>query len=133
MTLWMMGMHEVLVWSDKAEQLFLNPRYYPYFFALLAFTYLFFAVWLFLNRTGKNTILRNLHAGVVLSFIHPFVLAFAESLIKYNEISFLGVSVKYMVLLMFLSIPVAALSYLFYQNGREEVVDSREDILDDFE
>jgi len=94
--------------------------------------YLFFAIWQYCINSGKNTILTNFHAGIVISFIHPFVYNFIRNIYVYQEISFLGVSVRYMVSLMAISLPVAAAVYLTYRHFHPEVKgQGRDDILDD--
>jgi len=94
--------------------------------------YLAFATWHYCIASEKNTILSNFHAGVVISFIHPFIYAFCTNLYRYQEISILGVSVKYMVSLMVISLPVAAAVYLFFEKIYPAAVEKgRVDILDD--
>jgi len=108
-----------------------NELFYTLFHTGIPALYLFFAIWQYCQNSGKNTILTNFHAGVVISFIHPFVYNFIRNIYQFETISFLGVSVRYMVSLMVLSLPVAAAVYLIYQfvypnmegKGRDDILD----------
>lgn len=111
-----------------------NELFYILFHTGIPAAYLFFAIWQFCVNSGKNTILTNFHAGVVISFIHPFVYNFIRNIYQFQTISFLGVSVRYMVSLMVISLPVAAAVYLIYQYFHPETESmGRDDILDDLD
>ncbi len=109
-----------------------NELFYVLFHTGIPAAYLFFAIWQYCVNSGKNTILTNFHSGVVISFIHPFVYNFFRNLYQFHEINFLGVSVRYMVSLMVISLPVAAAVYLIYQHFHPAYEGKgRKDILDD--
>lgn len=115
-----------------SETISQNEVFYTLFHTGIPAAYLFFAIWQYYVNTGKNTILSNFHAGVVISFIHPFIYNFFRNIYQFQMISFLGVSVRYMVSLMVISLPVAAAVYLLarhFQADKESL--GRDDILDD--
>ncbi len=115
-----------------SETISKNELFYTIFHTGIPAAYLFFAIWRYCLKTGKNTILTNFHAGVVISFIHPFVYNFFRNIYQFQTISFLGVSVRYMVSLMVISLPVAAAVYLIYRYFYPETEGlGRDDILDD--
>ena len=93
--------------------------------------FLAFAMYRYVAKTGRNTILSNFHAGVIISFIHPFILAFAINLIYYGNFSTYGISVPYMVTLMIMSVPAAAAVYLIFYYRKQEEKRGADDILDD--
>ena len=110
-----------------------SELFYTLFHTGIPAAYLFFAIWQYCRNSGKNTILSNFHTGVVISFIHPFIYSFIRNIYVFQEISFLGVSVRYMVSLMLVSLPVSATVYLIYNHFHPNIEDKgREDILDDF-
>ncbi len=93
--------------------------------------FLAFAMYRYVSKTGNNTLLGNFHAGVIISFIHPFMLAFAVNLLYYGSFSPLGIAVPYMVSLMIMSIPAAALVYLIFYYKKQYEYRGSDDILDD--
>lgn len=117
---------------EISETISKEELFYIIFHTGIPALYLFFAIWRYCVNSGKNTILTNFHAGVVIAFIHPFVYNFIRNIYQFQTVSFLGVSVRYMVSLMVISLPVAAAVYLVYQHFHPDTEGrGRDDILDD--
>lgn len=130
-TIWSYSLRKSLAGGVRFLQKEALEEYFWVFNTLISFVYLFFAIYQYTIASKENTLLTNFHCGVVLSFIHPFVYAFFVRVVDFGQVSFVGVSISYIVSLMIMSIPVALLVFFYRKESIKEEENKHSDILDE--